>query len=102
MRAARATPLWEQRKSNSNTVEMHEKKLAQLEALTAVCRELGAEVRFHPEQGYFTAMVWNGWGSPYDTGHALAVQQQIQRLSARYPGIVCYCFDPFSTLVYVV
>lgn len=81
---------------------MQEKKLAQLEALATICRELGADVRYYPEQGYFTAMVWEGWYSIVDEAHALAVQYQIQCQSARYPGIVCYCFDPFSTLVYAV
>ena len=76
--------------------------MAQFETLIAACVELGAEVRYHPEQGYFTAMVWSGWGGPLDAGPALEVQQQIQRQSAQYPGIVCYCFDPFSTLVYTV
>ena len=73
-----------------------------LEKLAALCRELGAEVRYHPEQQYFTAMLWDGWGPPFSERAALAVQQQIQKQAAQYPGTVCYCFDPFSTLVYVV
>ena len=80
----------------------NDQKLKQLETLCAACRELGAEVRYHPEYGCFTAMVWDGWDRPHDTGRAQAVQQQIQRQTAQYPSLVCYCFDLFSTLVYVV
>ena len=61
-----------------------------------------AEIRYHPEYRYFTAMVWTGWDTPYGMGEALAIQQEIQRTAAQYPAVVCYCFDPFSTLVYTV
>jgi hypothetical protein len=77
-------------------------KLLHLESLLAYSKELGAEVRYHPEHGYFTAMVWGGWDNAFDVKSAQAVQRQIQRQSAQYPGIVCYCFDAFSTLVYAV
>lgn len=77
-------------------------ELRQLEQLCELCQELGAEVRLHPEQRYFTAMVWDGWDWPHNEAPALAVQQQIQRQAAQYPGLVCYCFDPFSTLVYAI
>ena len=80
----------------------NDEKLRQLEHLCAACRELGAEVRYRPEYGCFTAMIWDGWSGPYYEGPAQAVQQQIQRKTAQYPGLVCYCFDPFSTLVYAV
>jgi len=80
----------------------NEQKLEQLETLCTACQELGAEVRYRPEYGCFTAMVWEGWGWPHNTDAAQAVQQQIQRQTAQYPDLVCYCFDPFSTLVYAV
>lgn len=79
-----------------------EQKLEQLESLCTACQELGAEVRYRPEHGCFTAMVWDGWDWPHNTGPARTVQQQIQRQTAQYPGLVCYCFDPFSTLVYAI
>jgi len=47
-------------------------------------------------------MVWNGWEPPYNEGPALAVQQEIQQKAAQYPNLVCYCFDPFSTLIYAI
>ncbi len=81
---------------------MPEEKEQPLDVMYTVCRELGAEVRRDPGSRYFTAMVWDGWDSPYDEGRALAVQQEIQQKAAQYPGLVCWCFDPFSTLVYAV
>ena len=57
--------------------EMVEQKDAQLDAVCAACRELGAEVCRSPEHHYFTATVWDGWEWPYDEGPALAVQQEI-------------------------
>lgn len=86
----------------SSRMRNNEEKLKQLEHLCAACRDLGAEVRYRPEHGCFTAMVWDGWDGPYNEGPAQAVQHQIQRQTAQYPGLVCYCFDPFSTLVYAV
>ncbi len=73
-----------------------------LEEMSEACRALGAEVRYYPEDNYLTAMVWKGWDWPYDEGPARAIQRQIQEKAAQYPGLVCYCFDPFSTLVYAV
>lgn len=77
-------------------------KRTQLEELFAACEGLGADLRYHPEQGHFTALVWEGWEQPYDEARALSVQKKIQEMSARYSNLVCYCFDPFSTLVYTV
>ena len=71
---------------------MAEQKEAQLDAVCAACRELGAEVRRSPEYHYFTATVWDGWEWPYDEGPALAVQQEIKRKTAQYPGLVCCPF----------
>jgi hypothetical protein len=81
---------------------MPEEQEQPLDAMCVVCRELGAEVRRSPGSRYFTAMVWDGWGWPYDEGPALAVQKEIQRKAAQYPELVCWCLDPFSTLVYAV
>ncbi len=81
---------------------MPEQKELHLDAVCEVCRELGAEVHRPPGHHYFTATVWDGWDWPYDEGPALAVQQEIKRKAAQYPGLVCCCFDPFSTLVYAV
>lgn len=73
-----------------------------LEEMIAVCKTLGAEVRYSPEGRYFTATVWDGWGPPEKEQAALAIQKTIQCRVGRLSGVVCYCFDAFSTLVYEV
>lgn len=73
-----------------------------LEAVCAVCRELGAEIRSFPEERYFTATVWDGWDQADPKEPALAIQRQIKEKTAQYANLVCYCFDPFSTLVYAL
>lgn len=89
--------------SNSDAYAAMEKQRKEsLEAVLQLCGNLGAEIRYHPEYRYFTAMVWTGWDTPCGMGEALAIQQEIQRTAAQYPTVVCYCFDPFSTLVYTV
>ena len=93
-------PNWQnQRQPESNA---HLGKTAQLEAMCSFCRVLGAEVCYNPLHRYFTAMIWDGWDAPYDEGPAFAVQQKIQQQAAQYPDLVCYCFDPFSTLIYAI
>ncbi len=75
-------------------------KEQQLAELSAACRDLGAEVRYCPEYGHFTAMLWED--GKLDEAQTRSIQQAIQRLTARYSGMVCYCFDAFSTLVYAI
>lgn len=77
-------------------------KCDQLCAMLDICRNLGAEVDYRQECGYFTAMVWEDGGLSADIGQARSIQKQIHKETAQYPGLVCYCFDPFSTLVYTV
>ena len=74
----------------------------QLEEMLAICRDLGADVAYRPDHGHFTAMVWEGWSFPHDEGKALAIQNRIFQRSAQYPSLVCYRFDPYSTLVYAI
>lgn len=76
--------------------------MQKLTELAEACRTIGADVRCYPAQRYLTATAWNGAGWPHDDGVARAIQQQIQEKTAQYPGLVCYCFDAFSTLVYAV
>jgi len=77
-------------------------KTEQLEEMLAVCRNLGAEVEYRPEYGHFTAMVWEDWDPPFTQEQALSIQEQICQRTTQYPRLVCYRFDPFSTLVYAV
>lgn len=77
-------------------------KSEQLHTILTVCLDLGAEVDYRKERGYFTAMIWEDGELSADVSRARAIQKQIQKEIAQYPGLVCYCFDPFSTLVYTV
>lgn len=77
-------------------------KHEQLTALLEKCSGLGAEIRYQPEYEHFTATVWEGWDDSLKEGEALTIQREIQQKAAQYPNLVCYCFDPFSTLVYTV
>lgn len=70
----------------------------QLQKIVDVCHALGADVRYDPKYGHLTALAWENEGEE----RALFIQQQIQWQTAKLPGLVCYCFDPFSTLVYAV
>ena len=63
-----------------------------------VCNALGADVRYSPEHGHLTVLAWESEGEQ----RALFIQRQIQLATANYPELVCYCFDPFSTLVYAI
>ena len=81
---------------------MERSKIEQLEALLSFCSSLELDVRYHPDEHYFTAIAWCPdciFPPEEDAG---ALQKQIQEKSSHYPGLVCYCFDPFSTLVYAV
>lgn len=77
-------------------------KEMQLMAMLEVCRGLEADIRHHPQHNYFTVMVWKGWDHPDPKHIAENVQARIKVLAEQYPDIVCYCFDRFSTLIYVV
>lgn len=69
-----------------------------LQYISNICNTLGADVRYDPEYRHLTVLAWESEGEQ----RALTIQQQIQRQTAKYPGLVCYCFDAFSTLVYVL
>ena len=77
-------------------------KQEQLEAMVAACGDVDAEVRYSPLHGHITIMVWEDGNNPENEMRALAIQQKIKQKSAQYPRLVCYCFDPFSTLVYAI
>ena len=83
-------------------MEMVKTEEGQLEKVLAACKALGAEIRHCPENRYFTAMVWNDWSLPCREQAALAIQREIQSRVGQFSGVVCYCFDAFSTLVYEV
>lgn len=53
------------------------------------------------EQGYFTVLFPPPW-NPSRLCEAQEIQEKIKEWSKQYPGVVCYCFDCCSTLVYVL
>lgn len=77
-------------------------KQEQLEAMVAACGDVDAEVRYNPDHGHITIMVWEEGSDPAEEQRALAIQRKIKQQSAQYPRLVCYCFDAFSTLIYAV
>lgn len=81
---------------------MSKDKLEQLEAMLATCRGLGVDVRYSPEFRHFTAMAWENWSDSDNEERARSIQETIKEQTAQYPNLVCYCFDPFSTLIYTV
>ena len=70
----------------------------QLQNISDLCGTLGADVRYGPDSQYLTVLAWEHDGEQ----HAHFIQQQIRRHAANDPGLVCYCFDPFSTLIYMI
>lgn len=70
----------------------------QLKSISDICNALGADVRYDPEYRHLTVLAWEDEGIQC----ARFIQQQIQRQTAQYPGLACYYFDPFSTLVYAI
>lgn len=79
-----------------------DEKLKQLEVMMDTCRRLGTVVDYRPEYRHFTAMVWEDLIPPCGEEKALLIQAQIKEQVAQYPQLVCYCFDPYSTLVYTI
>lgn len=77
-------------------------KAEQLERMLALCRGLDADVRYSSADGRINVQVREEWGDPARAELARAVQKTLLQQSARYPNIVCYCFDNFSTLIYAI
>lgn len=77
-------------------------KETQLKTLMEKCRELNVDLRGDPQGKHFTALAWEDPSDALDEVRALLIQQKIKRMTGQYPDLVCYCFDPFSTLVYTV
>lgn len=70
----------------------------QLQSISDVCNALGADVRYHPEYRHLIVLAWEHEGEQ----RALFIQRLIQCQAANDPKLVCYCFDPFSTLIYAI
>ena len=81
---------------------MNTEKSDQLNSMLAFCRSLDADVRYSKGSGSITILTWCDDGSAEAEETALVIQSTLKEESARYPNIVCYCFDAYSTLIYVV
>ena len=76
-------------------------KETQITALLDQCRDLPAEVRYKPENMAMTVIVPPPWDAVAEQ-KAIRTQKTIKEWSEQYPDVVCYCFDSFSTLLYVL
>ena len=80
---------------------MFASKELQLATLYSLCHRLKANVRFYNGDCYFTVLMPPPWTEETEC-FAQEQQQKIKEWSEQYRDIVCYCFDSYSTLVYVL
>lgn len=73
----------------------------QLSALTQRCRELPVCIRRLSGQPSVTISIPPPWDAAAEM-KAMKIQETIKEWSMQYPNVVCYCFDSFSTLLYVL
>lgn len=78
-----------------------EEKREELFSLLEPYESLQADVSYNPEQMAITVLIPPPWNAVVEPD-ALAAQKKIKEWSKQYPEIVCYCFDSFSTLLYVL
>lgn len=76
-------------------------KQRQIQTLWGQCQSLDADIRFGPQRESFTVLIPPPWNEDTETT-AKAIQGRIQTWSKQYPDIVCYCFDSYSTLLYLL
>ena len=72
--------------------------IPEFQRISDICRALGADVRYDPKHRHLIILAWEYEGEQ----SALLIQRQIQQQIRNQPGLICYCFDPFSTLVYMI
>ena len=73
----------------------------QLSVLADMCDELPVIVRFQQDQQSVTVTIPPPWDATAEL-RALEIQETIKEWSKQYPDIICYCFDSYSTMVYVL
>lgn len=81
---------------------MPKDNVCQLHEMLTYCEKLGVEVQFYPQHSYFTATTTADMSCAGGEDEAKDIQEQIQKESSHYSKLVCYCFDPYSTLVYTI
>lgn len=78
-----------------------EAKRKELTHLLEPYEGLRADVSYVPEQMAVTIIIPPPWSAGIEP-EALKAQRKIKEWSEQYPELVCYCFDSFSTLLYVL
>ena len=73
----------------------------QLSVLAGMCDELPVIVQFLQDQQSVTVTIPPPWDAAAEI-KALEIQETIKEWSKQYPNVICYCFDSFSTLLYVL
>lgn len=73
----------------------------QLSVLADMCDELPVIVSFQRDQQSVTVTIPPPWDAVSEM-KALDLQETIKKWSKQYPDVICYCFDSFSTLLYVL
>lgn len=73
----------------------------QLSVLADMCDELPVIVSFQRDQQSVTVSIPPPWDAAAEM-KAMKIQETIKEWSKQYPNVVCYCFDSFSTLLYVL
>ena len=73
----------------------------QLTTLVQQCNALPVCIRVAPEDLSVTVTVPPSWDAVAEM-KATKIQETIKDWSKQYPNVVCYCFDSFSTLLYVL
>lgn len=76
-------------------------KKNQFSQLLEQCSVMDVELRTNPEHLSIVAAVPPPW-DPDSEAMARQTQAKLNQLSKQYPDVVCYCFDSFSTLLYVL
>lgn len=78
---------------------MRKGKKKQLANMLAVCQTLDADVRYSSRYGHITV---HALDESDGSANAEAIQRLLREQASKYPNIVCYCFDPYSTLIYAI
>lgn len=78
---------------------MRKGKKSQLANMLAVCQTLDADVRYSTRYRHITV---HAWDESDGSVNAEAIQRLLREQAPKYPNIVCYCFDPYSTLIYAI
>ena len=82
-------------------VDVMETKRGQRLAVLEQGAHLNADGRPRTDKGYCTVTGPPPWNGPAQR-KAQEVQDRIKKWSEQYPNVICYCFDSFSTLLYVL